>query len=219
MEEGVAAHGDDAVRLAQNLLGGDGDLLHVAAGRLADGRGGHAKALEVVLADEVRSAPFHGGDVQAWAHVPSRAIREHRRRIPRGEEVLVLAPLGVEAGREAPRPLLHRTHHDALAGERVQRAPQVVGRAPAQLALVDVEGDHLPAGVHAGIGAPGADHVHRPAEQQRQRLLQLPLHGELPRLLSEPRKRRPVVGHRRRERELPRALGRPLFQARSRDFH
>ena len=72
-------------------------------------------------------------------------------------------------------------------------------RSAAKLLFVDVEAHHLPARVHASIRAAGAHRRHLASEQERERLLKLPLHRQLPWLTGETAKRRAVVGNRQRK--------------------
>ena len=47
-----------------NRLGMEGNLAHVAVRGLAFRRGGHAEALEIVLAQQILRTCFHGRDIE-----------------------------------------------------------------------------------------------------------------------------------------------------------
>ena len=123
------------------------------------------------------------------------AIRQKDRPVVAREDEVAIHPLDrVEARREPGRSLLDGGDRDAVVHQRVERAFEAARRAGGEFVVGEVEADHLPARMHARIGAAGAHGLDLAPVQCAQRSLDRALHRQLPRLTREPAKRRAVIG-------------------------
>ena len=197
MQKRVAHHADaDNVLLTEQLDTLDIDGRHVAKGWFTFRGNRHAEAFEVVLADQMSSTLAHRIHVKRLGKMPHPPCQQHRTRFRRADEVTVFALNRIETSGKPRRSFLHRSNRNPVVHQGVQRTLQTVRGAGSHFPIRHVEADHLPACMHARIGAPGAHSGNLPPKQDGQRLLDGSLHRQLPRLPRETAKRRPVVGNR-----------------------
>ena len=103
----------------------------------------------------------------------------------------------------SPRPRLKAPRSAAQQGDGGIQFGAPVQAQPLRLAEVQV--DHLAAGVHPGVGAPGNRDPDGAADQQREGLLQDALDGAQSRLHGPPAERAAVVRHIQPDTQKPAA--------------
>ena len=138
---------------------------------------------------EDRPGPRHRGGVERDPHPERRSLVERAARpIPDG---VAIFPVSRRAARvEAGRRPSHPADRDVGREERVERPFQLRRR---QASLVR-EGDHLSAGMHAGVRPAGpVDPPRRPVAEPAQRVLEDPLDRPFPRLHLETGEVRSVI--------------------------
>ncbi len=141
--------------------------------RLRRGAGEH-EGREVVLAGQ---QACRGGEQR---RVESRRRRDGEGGARRRDHPPAVEPVAVELGDGVPAGVVSlgrhaRREHPDVGGQ------EVIGAVDEPLhgkVATESQGDELPVGVHAGVGAAGADGTNGLAGQRGERLLEHLLHGE-----------------------------------------
>jgi hypothetical protein len=171
--------------------------LVVAPGPLARGHGAveedvlaarRREGAEVMAADDAGGGGGHRAGVQR-AGVVEHPRPPQRRRGPGEDAVLVAARGRVAAGVEARRGVGDGAGAEVWGQQAGEPAQDPLGGQVAR------RGDarHLPAGVDAGVGAPGHRQLERAPQQGAERLAKNALGGAEPRLGGPAGEPRPVV--------------------------
>ena len=185
MQKGVADDGDDHQVLAPHLGFLDVDAHHVAVGGLPLGRGGHAEAAEIMLADQVACGLAHRFKVELLAQMPAEIAHEQRRWLVGANEIAVLARTGAEASVEIEVLAHDLANADVVVRKRVERFQNLVIAALVPFLGRKAEAHPLAAGMDARIGAPGAYRLDGMAEHLGQSFFQAPLNRKLTRLFGK----------------------------------